>query len=644
MTNALLSGLTGLRANQNYLDVIGNNLANSNTPGYKSSRVTFSDILSQTLRPASGPSSRLGGTNPLQLGRGAVISSIDQNFAQGSLLTTGRTLDLGVQGNGFFVLSDGNEQFFTRVGAFGLDSQENLVDLRSGLRVQSNTGDDIQLRLNSVVPPSGTSKISFRGNLPAPGPESGPTIEKLETEPYMEAHPAVVTSPPPAGPGGTYVLTSGDQMILAFNLSSSQTITFTSSQFANIAAATPAEVAAAINGQIQDGVASVGAAGEIIITANSSGNSSRIQISSSPPAINIPAGTSLGSEQVATAATALNSLKGNSTDYVTGDRIRIFGAKGSSIVDITFTYGTDGTTLGQLIAFANNAYQPEATLTLQPDGKLVLEATNQGPIDLALTFQDGTGAAQIGQTNFALNQLIVTVPGRAPDTQDAIVSVYDSLGTLHTVTFTYERQLNGKWNLTASVDPGEGTIANPTVASLEFGPDGGLPAAVATTLDVTWAGAAAPQSIGLDFGVPGSFDGLTQFGSSGDVFGDSDGYQAGSLSSIGVRSDGTIEGFYTNGQIQSLAQLQMAVFTNPAGLERGGNGLLRVSSNSGVAQLAMAGNGSAGIVVSGSLEGSNVDVAEEFVRLIEAQRGFQANARIISTTDQVLAELVNLGR
>src|SRR5262249_45835168 len=124
MTNALLAGLTGLRANQDYLDVIGNNLANSNTPGDKSSRVTFSDILSQTLRPASAPTSRLGGTNPLQLGRGAEISSIDQNFSQGSLLTTGRTLDLGIQGNGFFVLSDGNEQFFSRVGSFGLDSQE----------------------------------------------------------------------------------------------------------------------------------------------------------------------------------------------------------------------------------------------------------------------------------------------------------------------------------------------------------------------------------------------------------------------------------------------------------------------------------------------------------------------------------------
>jgi len=97
MSSSLFSAVSGLRNNQEWLDVIGNNIANSNTPGFKASQVVFQDILSQTLKPASGPTSRLGGTNPLQLGRGSVISSIDQNFAQGSLLTTGRTLDLGVQ-------------------------------------------------------------------------------------------------------------------------------------------------------------------------------------------------------------------------------------------------------------------------------------------------------------------------------------------------------------------------------------------------------------------------------------------------------------------------------------------------------------------------------------------------------------------
>ena len=258
MTNALLAGLTGLRANQNYLDVIGNNLANSNTPGYKSSRVTFSDILSQTLRPASGPTGRLGGTNPLQLGRGSAISSIDQNFAQGSLLTTGRTLDLGVQGNGFFVLSDGNEQFFSRVGAFGLDSQEYLVDLRSGLKVQSSQGGDIQVTLNSVVPPKETSKINFRGNLPAPGPNSGPTIEKLETLPFQSAASAQVSSgaePRRAFRSSTAISWSSRSISAPPRRSRSRTRS--SSRMAS-QPRRRREVAAAINSQLAGATASVG--------------------------------------------------------------------------------------------------------------------------------------------------------------------------------------------------------------------------------------------------------------------------------------------------------------------------------------------------------------------------------------------------
>src|SRR5262249_13387716 len=154
---------------------------------------------------------------------GAEIASIDQNFSQGSLLTTGRTLDLGIQGNGFFVLSDGNEQYFSRVGAFGLDSEEKLVDLRSGLKVQSTHGQDIQVTLNSVVPPKETSKASFRGNLPAPGPNSGPTIEKLESTPYMSAAPAQVSS----SGGQPFALNNGDQLVLSVDLGASQTISFT---------------------------------------------------------------------------------------------------------------------------------------------------------------------------------------------------------------------------------------------------------------------------------------------------------------------------------------------------------------------------------------------------------------------------------
>ena len=120
------------------------------------------------------------------------------------------------------------------------------------------------------------------------------------------------------------------------------------------------------------------------------------------------------------------------------------------------------------------------------------------------------------------------------------------------------------------------------------------------------------------------------------------GFGAGDLESVSVRSDGTIEGFYSNGQSQELDQIALAVFANAGGLLRTGNSFFEESPNSGLAQLQIAGSGGAGTIFSGVLESSNVDIAEEFVQLIEAQRGFQANARVIRVSDELLIELVNL--
>jgi flagellar hook protein FlgE len=151
------------------------------------------------------------------------------------------------------------------------------------------------------------------------------------------------------------------------------------------------------------------------------------------------------------------------------------------------------------------------------------------------------------------------------------------------------------------------------------------------------------QTVTVNFGTPGLFDGVTQFGQAASVFADQqDGYGVGELSNISVNSDGDIQGFYTNGQIQVLGELGVATFVNDNGLREVGDNLWAETPNSGVRTVSKGAQGKAGQVTGGALEGSNVSVAEEFVRLIEAQRGFQANARVITTTDEVLAELVNL--
>src|SRR5262245_26545194 len=121
MATSFIAALGALRANQSWIDVIGNNLANSNTTGFKESRALFSDLFSLTLRPGTPASGGIGGTNPMQQGLGVQVASVDRMLTQGALNTTGRTFDVALQGHGFFALTDGNQTLYSRVGSFGLD-------------------------------------------------------------------------------------------------------------------------------------------------------------------------------------------------------------------------------------------------------------------------------------------------------------------------------------------------------------------------------------------------------------------------------------------------------------------------------------------------------------------------------------------
>ena len=138
---------------------------------------------------------------------------------------------------------------------------------------------------------------------------------------------------------------------------------------------------------------------------------------------------------------------------------------------------------------------------------------------------------------------------------------------------------------------------------------------------------------------------ITQFGGSSTVQSTGqDGYALGSLQSFTLGNDGTITGVYSNGLRQPLGKLALASFNNPGGLEKAGSSSFRVGDNSGVAMVGVAGAGGRGVLNSGALEMSNVDLAEEFTGLIVAQRGFQANSRVITASDEILQDLVNLKR
>ena len=270
-----------------------------------------------------------------------------------------------------------------------------------------------------------------------------------------------------------------------------------------------------------------------------------------------------------------------------------------------------------------------------------MTADTPGETNLLLSIADGT--SNVGDSNWTIHGFSAATEGTGPDEVLTSTEVFDSSGTAHTLSFTYQRQPDGSWNVIPSASDGQ-ILSNP-ITGISFAEDGspiGL-AGVDTTVSIQFDNQTTPQDFNLNLGVDGEFDGITQFGVPSSVFSTSqDGYGVGELSNVSVNSTGEVIGFYTNGQQDVLATLGVTVFSNPEGLSSAGNNLWQETANSGRRISGRGATGPAGQVIGGNLERSNVDTAEQFVNLIEAQRGYQANARIISAQDDLLQETVNL--
>ena len=534
-SSSLFSAISGLKASQTSLNVIGDNLANLNTSGFKGSRVTFATELSTTLRPAMAPTGGLGGINPIQIGSGTRVSSLDKDFSQGNLTPTGRPLDLALQGEGFFIVTDGTNDLYTRVGTFIMDKNNDLVGSGTGYKVKGVSGNAINIPVNSTVPGRATTTTEIKGNLDAEFTSGAVNHILATTSPYL-----------------------------------------------------------------------VGAA-------------------------------------PATAATALNALDNNTTPYVAGDKINIAGTEhNGAIINTTFTYGSaagqDGTTLGDLRDFISANYGT-ATASIDASGNIVVTADPAGASDLTLTIADATG--NTGATSHPTYVVNTTGSG---DSFNTTIPIFNSRGSSFLVALHFEKTGSNTWDVTPTMDAKDGSVTD-SLTSVTFNNNGsfasntGTPAITITYKDGT------TQSVSLDFGTPNAFTGLTQFGGAGSAAGTSqDGHAEGFFSTVAVSSDGKVVALFTNGETKDVGQLQLATFNNPEGLSAKVNNAFLPTLSSGAAILKTANSGRVGAVVSGVLESSNVDIAEEFTKLIFAQRSFQANARTITTTDEVLQELVNILR
>ena len=575
MSFALSAGVTGLQAHQRMLDVAGNNLANVNTTAFKASRITFSELLSETIKKASQPTSTVGGTNPQQMGSGVGVSGITPNMAQGNIVNTGNPLDLAMEGEGYFVLSDGLQSLYTRAGTFGVDADSNLIDPSTGYLVQriGNVGESdgfqipgvssIHVPYDVTMEANPTSLIEVQGNLSADA-----TFDTTQTQ----------------------VLTSD--------------ITYTIDSGASTAIGT------SIIDELDQFTGGSGAGGSL-----GGAESGTITISGYRPD-----GTALSAGTLTFDITA------------GGDETL------QDLIDHLNTNVFTGVDAGVTASLVN--------------GKIVLTDDASGYSQSDLTLSYAPAGAETHSLTMPGYFEISTVGGE--EVKNVSITTYDTLGGKHVLSAAFVRTDEAnKWDMVLTTITGniDGIVMDDRrIKDIEFsGTDGSYIGLAGTPSDdaefvITFQDM-NPQTIAISMGTVGKFDGLTQFaGSSTAVAREQDGYASGRLSTVSVDNEGIVIGAFSNGIKKNIATIQIALFQNAAALESVGGGYFIPSANSGEAVATQAMTAGAGTVHGGSLEKSNADVATEFVNMIQAQNGFQANARTIRVANEILRELTSLIR
>jgi len=325
--------------------------------------------------------------------------------------------------------------------------------------------------------------------------------------------------------------------------------------------------------------------------------------------------------------------------------------------DFTYNYGTDFTTTKDLID------KISADLGAGVDVKIIngkIEITNNSGSDIVLTVKEGA------QNNPKLFDIVSPLSGPISDgnskisqpiysaTHASSIDIFDSLGTKHTLRLDFRKveqnaaDGTSKWQIVISVpSPSEINTTDPKnyiVGDITFNDDGSLRSYSPPSINFTANNGSAPnQTVKIDLGSAGLFDGMTSFDNPSSTSGISqDGYPGGDLNGIRVDETGTLIGSFTNGRSFGLARVAMASFANNEGLESAGGNIFLQTSNSGDPIIGAAATGKRGFVQSSSLEMSNVDLSRSLTQLIVVQRGFQANSKTITTSDQMLQTLLQL--
>ncbi len=573
LTTTFYAALSGLDTSSTNFQVIGNNISNVNTTGFKAQSALFQTEFSQTLNIGSQPQGVSGGTNPEQLGLGTAIATVRTDFSAGSLQTTGINSDLAIEGNGFFITQDATgANVYTRNGAFSINSQGDLVNT-DGNYVQ---GYNIDTNFNIIPGQIGNLSI----------PEGSLTVAR-------------------------------------------------------------ATQTASING-----------------TLNSAGNTAT-QGTVLTSSVMKDAGNGGANATLVTRLT--NVTIGGVTQFHVGDVITLGGTAGTvqvgsaDVPAASYTVAA-GSTLTGLCAFLQTSLGIDSSAGLPQPGSVsvvggAIQITGNSGTDNAIS----SGGSQLATTaisvNGASNPFTWTQNQAANgESVNTTFLAYDSLGTPLNmgVTFVKESATNvgQTWRFYVK-SPSDTTQQLEGDGTVTFNTNGQYVSSAGTQINVNRAntGAVTPQTVNLDFStltaaamkVPTGNSGLST-GASQVALKSQDGVPLGTLDNFGVGNDGKITGTFSNGLTRSLGQIALATFANPNGLLAAGKSSYTAGPNSGDAVIGAPQTMSAGSIQGGALELSNVDLSTEFVNMITTSTAFSANGRTITTANQMMMELLQMGK
>lgn len=661
------TAISGLRAASDILQVTGNNIANASTSGFKASRAEFSDVYATSVLGTGGNS----------IGSGVRLSDVSQQFTQGNTSFTSNSLDMAVNGNGFFILSDSGAMSYGRNGAFHLDNEGFLVD-SSGREVQGFLASDsgeISGNLSTLqivtdnLPPRQTTNVNSMLNLNAE--LVPPTVRGTTSAATGTAINTPVLGSTFAGGNGypveTFTFTDANGVNTVLSTNANDSASDIASLFSTIQGATVASSNAVT---IDMGTAAQVAANTMQINLNG---------------VSFPVGSTPQQIAIAINNETNNLLQGitaNFTGAIPGTGLTISANSG---VDLSFTVNGGGT--------ANDVF------TMTGDGGALalgagagIQGVIGGKVDLTLaegltmTSGDLINSTASPNPGTLFTNPVVQTPYVAnqfdPSNQDTYnnatsLNVYDSLGNAHVMSmyFVKESTIN-TWSMYTQIDDQDVGDPNPALPSpqnvlptraqfsLVFNTDGSLNETASDDVFISnWTplnqdGVYNGSQRGLTVANGGTLpipdppnssnfvidlNGTTQFGSPFSVNAVSqNGFTTGRLSGLDVNSEGIIFARYTNGQAQVLGQVALANFNNTQGLQPLGDTLWGETFESGQAIIGTPGSAALGVIQAGALEESNVDLSQELVQLIIAQRNFQANAKTIQTADTVTQTIINL--